>query len=223
MKTRILLGTTVVMLAVACAHGALYIEDFNNVNTTIPEGNPVGVAFSGTVGDAGGSAVSDVTVTLNVSGGYNGYLYSYLVAPNGTMTVLLNQPGVTGSNPFGYSGSGLNVTLSDAGGSGIQTTTEPAGVPFTGTYQAAGSLANLSGSAADGTWTLYFTDLSSGGGPSELNSWSLGITAVPEPVGQALSVFGGLAGMCWCLGAWRQRRAAKPMEPHPCRAQRIIS
>jgi len=144
----------------------------------------VGVAFSGSVSDAGGIAVGVLTVTLNVSGGYNGYLYSYLVAPNGTMTVLLNQPGVTGSNPFGYSGSGLNVTLSDTGGSSIQTTTEPAGVPFTGTYQAAGSLANLYGSPADGTWTLFFADLSSGAGPAELNSWSLELPqcrmAVPQ-------------------------------------------
>lgn len=205
---------TAVLLAAAGAHAVL-IEDFNNVNTVIPEGNPVGVAFSGTVSDDGGSTVSDVTVTLNVSEGYNGYLYSYLVAPNGTMTVLLNQPGVTGSNPFGYSGSGLNVTLSDAGGSGIQTTTEPAGLPFTGTYQAAGSLANLNGSVADGTWTLYFADLSSGGGTSELNSWSLGITAVPEPVGTALSVFGGLAGLWWFVGACRKKREAKPAEPNP--------
>ena len=216
MKTRILFGITAVMLAATGARASLYTEDFNNVNTAIPEGNPVGVAFSGTVSDAGGSMVGDLTVTLNVSGGYNGNLFSYLVAPNGTMTVLLNQPGVTGSNPFGYSGSGLNVTLSDTGGSGIQTTTEPAWTPFTGTYQAAGSLANLNGSPADGTWTLFFADLSSGAGPSELNSWSLGITAaVPEPVGTALSVFGGLAGLWWCLGACRKKREAKPAEPNP--------
>ena len=206
MKTRILFGITAVMLAATGARASLYTEDFNNVNTAIPEGNPVGVAFIGSVSDAGGSMVGDLTVTLNVSGGYNGNLFSYLVAPNGTMTVLLNQPGVTGSNPFGYSGSGLNVTLSDAGGSSIQTTTEPAGVPFTGTYQAAGSLANLYGSPADGMWTLFFADLSSGGGSSQLTSWSLDITPVPEPVGTALAVFGGLAGLGWFVGACRKKR-----------------
>jgi subtilisin-like proprotein convertase family protein len=217
MKTRILLGMTAVMLAAADAHGAL-IENFNNVNTAIPEGNPVGVAFSGSVSDAGGIAVGVLTVTLNVSGGYNGYLYSYLVAPNGTMTVLLNQPGVTGSNPFGYSGSGLNVTLSDTGGSSIQTTTEPAGVPFTGTYQAAGSLANLYGSPADGTWTLFFADLSSGAGPAELNSWSLGITAVPDggstvPDGGSTLAFLALAstGLAW----FHRRRAASRARVSP--------
>lgn len=110
---------TAVLLAAAGAHATL-IEIFNTINTAIPEGNPVGVASSETVSDAGGSTVSGLTVTLNVSGGYNGYLYSYLVAPNGTMTVLLNQPGATGNNPFWYSGSGLNVTLSDTGVFGIQ-------------------------------------------------------------------------------------------------------
>ena len=74
MKTRILLGMTAVMLAATGAHATL-IENFNNVNTAIPEANPVGVAFSETVSDAGGSTVGDLTVTLNVSGGYNGYLY----------------------------------------------------------------------------------------------------------------------------------------------------
>jgi len=206
MKTRILLGITAVMLVTASVRAVYYTEDFNNVNTAIPEGNPVGVAFSGSVSDAGGNAVGVLTVTLNMSGGYNGFLYSYLVAPNGMMTLLLNQPGVTGSNPFGYSGSGLNVTLSDAGGSSIQTTTEPAGVPFTGTYQAAGSLANLAGVSADGTWTLFVANLSSGAGPAELNSWSLGITPVPEPVGTALWMFGGLAGLWLCLGACRKKR-----------------
>jgi len=41
MKTRILLGMTAVMLAAADAHGAL-IENFNNVNTAIPEGKSRG-------------------------------------------------------------------------------------------------------------------------------------------------------------------------------------
>ena len=189
---------TAVLLAAAGARAGI-IENFN-VNTVIPEGNPVGVTFSGTVGDAGGGTVSGLTVTLNVSGGYNGYLYSYLVAPNGAMTVLLNQPGVTGSNPFGYSGSGLLKRATRRAVCFIQTTPETAGVAFTGTYHASGSLANLYGSPADGMWTLFFADLSSGGGSSQLNSWSLNITAVPEPVGMALSAFAGLAGLRWFAG-----------------------
>ena len=121
---------------------------------------------------------SDLNVTVH-----------YLVAPNGTLVVLLNRPGVTTGNPFGYAGSGLNVTLSDAASGSIQTTAEAAGTAFTGTYQAAGSLASFNGGAADGTWALYFADESAGGGQATLSGWSLDITAVPEPVNVALVIF----------------------------------
>jgi hypothetical protein len=50
------------------------------------------------------------------------------------------------------------------------------------------------GLTADGTWTLFFADLSSDtGSHSQLTSWSMGITAVPEPVNVALGIFGGVA------------------------------
>ena len=180
------------------------------MNTAIPDGNPVGVSFSETVsGIPGGSTVGGLTVDLTVSGGYNGNLYAYLVAPNGTLVMLLNQPGVTGSNPFGYAGSGLNVTLSDTASGNIQTMPETAGSVFSGTYQAAGTLANINGSVADGTWALFFTDMVPGGGQAELTGWSLGITAVPEPVNVALGLFAvmliALAGIkhCWRLQANR--------------------
>ena len=53
---------------------------------TIPDGNPVGVSFTGTYdGAASGATVGSLTVDLSVSGGYNGNLYAYLVAPNGTL------------------------------------------------------------------------------------------------------------------------------------------
>jgi hypothetical protein len=63
-----------------------------------------------------------------------------------------------------------------------------------GTYSASGTLVDFNGAVADGPWTLYFADLSSGGGTSTLNSWSLNIEAVPEPVNVALGIFGVLLG-----------------------------
>ena len=160
---------------------------------SIPDGNPVGVSFAGNYDQATpGSTVSGLTVDLSISGGYNGNLYAYLVSPNGTMVVLLNQPGATISNPFGYAGSGLNVTLSDTAAGSIQTTPETPGSVFGSglSYQAAGSLAGFNGSAADGTWTLFFADETAGGGQTTLNGWSLNITAVPEPANIALLIFG---------------------------------
>lgn len=83
----------------------------------------------------------------------------------------------------------MSITLAD-GYTGIQTVTS--GGVLTGNYGAAGTLADFGGSPANGTWELYFADLSNGGGTSTLDSWTLNITAVPEPVNIALAIFGGI-------------------------------
>ena len=212
MKKSTLMGMMAALLAVVMNAGAsLYPVG------TIPDGNPVGVSFIGTYdGAASGATVGSLTVNLSISGGYNGNLYSYLMAPNGTMVVLLNQPGVTGGNPFGYAGSGLNVTLTDAttlGGNpvtGIQTTAETPGQLFSGTYNAAGTLGTFNNSSANGEWTLFFADMAPGGGQAQLTGWSLGITAVPEPVTLALGLFVAmllaLKGVRW---AWQTKELVK--------------
>ena len=190
---------------------------------TIPDGNPVGVAFGGNFTYAGASdTVLGVSVTLDITGGYNGSLYAYLVH-DGTVVMLLNKPGATSGNPFGAPGSGMSsVTLAD-GSSGssvtinsypnttvtisgdVQTATESPGVAFTGAYKADGTLGDFVGSSADGSWTLFFADLTSGGGTSTLNTWNLNLTVVPEPVFLALltfvAMFLALAGLKW---AWKK-------------------
>ena len=186
---------------------------------SIPDGNPVGVSFTGNYDQAApGATVSGLTVDLSISGGYNGNLYAYLVAPNGTMVLLLNQPGVTGGNPFGYAGSGLNVTLTDATTylgnqvTGIQTTAETPGQIFAGTYNAAGTLGTFNNSSANGNWTLFFADMAAGGGQAQLTGWSLDITAVPEPINVALAIFGiGFIG----VGAVRVYRKSRKAKFHP--------
>ncbi len=189
------------MLVAACAQASVYDESYT-VNTVIPNGNPVGVAFSENVSSAdlpAGSVISGLTVGLDISGGYNGGLVAYLVAPNGTLVSLLDQPGVSGSNPFGYSGSGLNVTLADGSPNNIQSTSETAGSVFTGTYGAAGSLSSVNGVEADGNWTLFFANLSSGGANGELTSFTLNFTAVPECKWWGLGSGLMLMGIC----GWR--------------------
>ena len=44
----------------------------------------------------------------------------------------------------------------------------------------------------NGTWTLFFADVVTSGSSSTLLSWSLDITAVPEPVNVALGIFAGV-------------------------------
>ena len=156
---------------------------FTPANGTLADGNPTGQVFIGDFTGAGaGQTLQGITVDLNISGGYNGDFYAYLVAPNGLMTVLMNQPGVSDSNPFGASGSGMNITLSDHSPNGsIQNVTS--GSALTGSYQAASTLGTFNHSSANGDWTLFFAIVESGGGNADLTSWSLDmdIAVVPEP------------------------------------------
>jgi len=193
MKNQIICGLITVLLAATSARAGLYPETFSS-GGAIPDGNPVGATFSGTVSDAAGITVSGLTVGLNISGGYNGNLYAYLVAPNGTLVMLMNQPGVSPGNPFGASGSGMNITLQDGLSDHGSIQSETSSPALSGSYNAEGSLAGYSGSAANGTWELFFADDVNGGGTSTLTSWSLGITAVPEPVNAALGIFGAMVG-----------------------------
>lgn len=192
MKIPARLGTLLTLLALTSARGSLCIEDFTS-GGSIPEGSYIGVTFSGIVSDAAGLTVSGLTVGLSISGGYNGYLYAYLVAPNGTRVTLMDQPGVSDGNPFGASGAGMNVTLQDSGAvnGSIQNATSSS--VLSGSYNAAGTLADFNGSAVNGTWELFFASEASGGGAGTLTSWSLDITAVPEPVNVALPLFGMMA------------------------------
>ena len=187
------------VLSLSCARATLAINQ-TGLSVAIPVGNPVGVTISGTVSGLAGTVVS-ATVGLNISGGYDANLYSYLVSPNGTMVVLLNHPGSAG-DPFGNSGAGMNITLAD-GGTAITSSSSLA----TGTYAAAGALSGFTGSAANGTWQLFFADTVNGGGTSVLNGWSLDLTVVPEPVTTALAVFLAmilaLTGVKW---AWQPER-----------------
>ena len=159
----------------------------------IPDGSPVGVAsVMPFTANTTGNQMIGVTVGLNISGGYNGNLYAYLISPNGTLVVLMNQPG---SAPFYAPGSGMTVTLADGGSGGsIQSAAETYGQVLTGSYAAAGSLSNIAApggndGTGNGNWTLFFADLTRGGGQAYLDSWTLNLTVVPEPVTLALGLF----------------------------------
>lgn len=209
MKTRLLTGLLVTFWGTCPGRASIYLESASP-NQAIPQGDPTGLTVTLSVSDIpSGEVVSDLTVTLNISGGYNGGLSAYLQAPNGSEVTLLAQPGVTGENPFGAPGSGFDLVLSDAGSSSIQTASEAAGEVFgsgSGSiYQAAGSLSGVNGSPADGTYTLFFADMASGGGSPTLDSFSLDVTAVPEPVAPALAVFLPTL-LAWTGLRWMLRR-----------------
>ena len=78
------------------------------VNTAVPDNNPSGLASAFTLGGFSGS-VTNVSVSLNLTGGYNGDLFAYLTGPGG-YAVLLNRVGVTSANPNGYNNDNIAST-----------------------------------------------------------------------------------------------------------------
>lgn len=181
--------------AQAHAQSLLYVETFTNSPAAgaIPEGSPLGVAFTGAVSDVpAGFTVGSLTLDLNVSGGLNGNLYAYLESPGGTLVELMDRPGVSEENPFGASGPGMNITLQDSGASNGSIQDETSASVLTGSYNPAGTLADFDGLTVDGAWELFFADLVSGGGTSTVNSWALTVTVVPEPGIPDLEILGGI-------------------------------
>jgi len=217
MKT--ILITAVLILAATTSLVPAQVITTNNYSLSpaagIPDGSPVGLLQQFTVTGLAGS-ISNVTVHLDITGGFNGDLYAYLVNPLGQLSVLLNRVGVTGSNPFGYSDSGMNITLDGLSASNIHSYASggPGSYSLSGTTwaadgrnidpQAAGSVfdsastaANLSlyqNTAPNGLWTFFIADLSSGGGSATLNNIVLSIMTVPEPQTWVM-LAGGLAAL----------------------------
>jgi hypothetical protein len=163
--------------------------------------------------------IQDVNVRLEITGGYNGDLYGYLVHSSG-FSVLLNRVG-TGSggepqNTYGFSTSGFgSITLDQSDDTSIHSVLDPqAGDkvyrPDSGT-QGDGGLNAFKDLNPNGTWTLFLADLS-GGEASTLVSWGLNIeaSAVPEPITWALVGFGFIFLTVTAVRALRARRAAYP-------------
>lgn len=170
------------------AHATPYNTSWNSGflnGGLVLDNNPNGWSDTRTISTAG--AINDISVTLELSGGWNGDLYAYLVHDSG-FTVLLDRvgTGVSGVSSYGYGDAGMNVTLAASGDSlhhygGNNTFSS---VP-TGTYMVdntSGSLGSFVNISSEGTWSLFIAD-DSAGGVSTVQSWGLqmDITAMPEP------------------------------------------
>ena len=178
------------------------------VNEAVPDGNPSGLALTPDLTGVGG-IITNLTVSLDISGGYNGDLYAYLRGPNGGFAVLLNRFGVTSGDASGYSDTGFDVTFADSAAANIHFYQSLAydlngNGQLTGTWQPDGRaidplsspslfdttpptalLNSFDGTDPEGTWTLFLADLSSGGQSTVVN-WSLNFETVPEPSAWAL-------------------------------------
>jgi subtilisin-like proprotein convertase family protein len=197
-----------------------YSTGFQN-GGVIPDGSLVGWSDTRAVSGVGGP-ITDVNVSLNLSGGWNGDLYAYLVHSSG-FAVLLNRVGRSGTSGAGYGDAGMNVTLDDQATRTMDIhwyQAEPGYVaaditggaiwspdgrnvdPLTGNTTTASRdalLGSFNGLDANGNWTLYIADVA-GGDQATLSSWTLEIAAVPEPgsmVEGAVAVLflGGVVGL----------------------------
>jgi hypothetical protein len=197
MKKSLLIGGIILAKLAGTADAAVVVDSDWNVNTAIPEGSPVGITTSETFSGLSSGAITDVSVDLNITGGYNAGLYGYLVLQdaNGVTATeyLLSNIGTSTSNPFGSSGSGMNVTLIDSGTANGSIHNAP-GVP-TGVWQPDSTTTldgTFGGMTANGTWTLFLADMDSGGGTSTLQSWGLNISVVSVPEASMTGLLSGL-------------------------------
>lgn len=186
------------------------------VGTPIPDGNVLGLSSTVTISGVpfgGDNFITNVTLSLNVTGGFNGDYYAYL-SHGGTLAVLLNRVGMGSANMTGYSDAGFaNVTLNDQAAFDVHTyQANGGGNPLTGTWQSDGrnisptsppaafdtaprnaGLSLLDSSNPNGTWTFFIADVSSGN-QGTLNSFTLDIqTTTPEPGAGAMIAFAGAA------------------------------
>lgn len=201
MKTpKVILLWLLLFVATTATVQAQLTESFTfTTNRPVPDGNLSGLADVQSVNSSIGN-ITSLTVRLKVVGQFNGDLYCYLRHSSG-FTILLNRPGKTVANPFGYADSGLDVSFQDAATNGdihvYQTvTTPPTGSPLIGVWQPDGrevdpnivtdqsprttALANFNGLGASGKWTLYVVDTQSGG-TNMLAEWGLDITGTAAP------------------------------------------
>jgi subtilisin-like proprotein convertase family protein len=224
------LGTSVLVMALGVSlvghasvynftpnEGGLYTAGASSLGQVIPDNDATGVAYALNF-EATGLHISDITISLNISGGWNGDLYAYL-SHGSDYVVLLNRVGASTSGADGYGTSGFNILLepvtTHAGIVDIHTVLNPASSPTA--YAADGRVAYADTSRPqtldvllngdpNGSWTLFFADRAAVGG-STLNSWELGITAIPEPVSMALACFAALVlAVSLVRSSWARQR-----------------
>jgi len=85
MKTKQLLGIAAGLMVWAGAAWAQTSEtNFTfSVNKLVPDANKNGLFMTTNLNIEYASAISGVTVSLDITGGYNGDLYAFLSGPNG--------------------------------------------------------------------------------------------------------------------------------------------
>src|SRR6476660_320916 len=95
-----LLSSLLLPLALAQPALAIVSSTTVNVSSIIPDGDLNGIQSSTTLSGLP-NTITDVNVTLTLSGGFNGDFYAYLFH-NSTSSILLNRVGRTSASSVGY-------------------------------------------------------------------------------------------------------------------------
>jgi hypothetical protein len=194
----VLLGTMAPLLQAQITESYTFTN-----NRVVPDGNAAGLSDVQNLNSAIGT-ITSMKVRLKIVGEFNGDLYGYLrqeTATSSNLCVLLNRPGKTATNAYGYADSGFDITFQDGAANGdvhvYQNVTTPAeGLPLTGIWQPDGrrvdpaivtdlsprssALTNFINLNAAATWTLFLADMQSGG-TNMLAEWGLDITGIANP------------------------------------------
>ncbi len=170
-------------------------HSFLNLDRPILDGNASGLSDHRSIASSI-SRLAELRIKLHVSGEFNGDLYAYVrhVSTGATnFCVLLNRPGRSTADAWGYADRGLNVTFSDAAANGnihtYHSVAPPAaGTPLAGSWRPDGrdadplqvldttapttSLAAFLGTDPEGEWTLFVADVDRGANHT-LVGWEL--------------------------------------------------
>ena len=227
-----ILSAAALLCVAAPLQAAVINESFTGINTAIPDSNLSGLINSQTIsGGLGPITDVNVTLSISGTsfGAVNGDIYAYL-SFGGEIAVLINRPGRRAGDTMGYDDNGFSsVTFDDSAANGdvheyrFELYTDHSiaipdnGGSLTGTWAPDGrhvsprsvtdgsardqTLSVFNGMNPNGKWTLFLADVA-GGGTAQLDSWSIQITAVPEPHEYALAFGLGLAA----LALWRRQR-----------------
>jgi len=198
-------------LAGTASVSAQHYSFTNNTSLLIPDANPNGVFSTIDVSGVPGT-IENLTLSINLSGGFNGDLYTYLSGDNGGFSVLLNRVGRTSSDPTGYGDPGMSITFSDSAASDVHLYGGNGGSPLTGTWQPdarntnpqltldtdprTAFLSSFDNRAPNGTYTLFLGDFANES-QSMLVSWSIDLDVVPEPTAASLFTLG--LGLFWAI------------------------
>jgi len=174
------------------------------VDAMVPDGDLSGLASVQTISTPI-TNLTDLKVSLKISGTWNGDLYCFLTHGTGH-SVLLNRVGRCSASDLGYNDAGLDVTFDDAATNGdihvyrLQLSSSQ-GTPIPGpltnawapdarvayptdvldTDARSAFLGSFNGTDPNGEWVLFVADMEAGD-IHMLESWGLEITGDTAPI-----------------------------------------